>query len=243
MTGDQKLEYSEVALADDYLWQAFDALTASGNRERLGIARPPADKTGNERALHVLANAQLAWQKRLSFTRTSILFSALGVEAAANLYLRSTLDDKDVEALDRLRTPDKLLVAPRVAGHGEVFPRDQHPMGDVIHLFTLRNHLVHPKVGSVKVGRSGALTGKRGYEDFNPQRAAAFLIAGADVLARLAGLLDEPRLFGPMARRVAEERDLLRSAAKGWRDKLPDPPMGLYEMVMRQRAQQGRQTP
>jgi len=172
-----------------------------------------------------------AWQQRLSFARTSVLFSALAVEAGANFYMAVALADTDLKALEKLPPPDKLLVAPRLAGHGQLFEADREPMGLVVRLFKLRNRLMHPKVGTVTVG-GARLTGKEGYEDFNPKTAADFVVAVEQVLGALAKAGAPESLHGATCVTVADHAESIRKAARGWTEALPVEQKTLAELLV-----------
>jgi hypothetical protein len=202
---------------------------ASGNPGRLGIRSPTSKRpeATRERAAQTVA----AWNRRLTFARTSVLFSALAAEAAANFYIAAALVPADAEALESLSTPRKLLIAPQVGGHGRVFRSGEEPMGRMTRLFKLRNALVHPKVGAIAL-RGDRITGKDGYAGFNPRVAADVLIGTRDVLARLAEVLGQPSLCGATCDVIRGREDDIRRAARGWTEQLPTPPSNLVTMLL-----------
>lgn len=53
------------------------------------------------------------------------------------------LSAAETAAVDRLSTPDKLLLAPRLAGKPDALQRSAAPHQDIVELFKTRNVLVH----------------------------------------------------------------------------------------------------
>lgn len=63
-----------------------------------------------------MARRMTARQQRLTALRSSVLLSALAVEATVNQFLAIVLPPADVRTVDRMKTLDKLIVGPRLAG-------------------------------------------------------------------------------------------------------------------------------
>jgi len=99
----------ETSVAGAYLEQALDALRYSASAERLYREVSDLHKGSLFEGAQHGFNARNA---RLRYLRASVLFSALAAEALANEFLAALLRKREVEALDRLRTPDKLLLGP-----------------------------------------------------------------------------------------------------------------------------------
>jgi len=74
-----------------------------------------------------------------------VLFAALAIEAFANELLAELLEARDLEAVDRLEVPDKLLIGARLATGQSPLSRGAQPLQDVAALVKKRNRLVHPK--------------------------------------------------------------------------------------------------
>jgi hypothetical protein len=169
----------KVTLAADYLGQASEALRAAESPEALY-----RDHFGRrDRWARAIAR-MLALGNRLEYSRTSILFSAVAAEAYVNHFITQEFGAKDAEGLDRLRTVDKYLFAPRLVFGREVFRRDRQPIQRLTELFALRNELMHPK-SAVPVKRENRWIDQDAYERFNPETAAKFLISVAEASLEL----------------------------------------------------------
>jgi hypothetical protein len=213
----------EARLADDFLGQALDAFVATGDATRLGITtrKMPEGGTDRERAVALFARRQAAIGKRLEFARTAVLFTALAVEAAANFYIATMLPE-DAERLDKLKTVDKLLVAPRLASGEALFVTDREPIGQVRRLFQLRNRIVHPKVGK------SAVVGDVGGVDFTPLEAAKCMVAAARVVYTLHETLpDSQRWMGIGSTIILDYEPWLMKTSRKFSDELPKPPTTL----------------
>ena len=110
----EPLTFKEAGLAEHFMWDAFDALMATGDAEKLGITDQLTGTTPYEMAVNAYGQRQQALEKRMGFARAAVLWTALAVEAGANYYIAATLPGDQV-ALDDLKTVNKLLVAPRPA--------------------------------------------------------------------------------------------------------------------------------
>ena len=86
-----------------------------------------------------------AMNRHLHFLRSTLLFAALSAEAFANELLDELLSSADVTAIDRLPTPEKLLIGTRVAAGTSPLSRGAQPMQGLVELFKTRNRLVHPR--------------------------------------------------------------------------------------------------
>jgi hypothetical protein len=216
--GSEALTFEEAGLADHFLMQAFDALMATGDAKQLRIRKQ--DVTGlspYDQAVKAVTDRRIALDRRMEFARAAVLWTALAVEAGANFYIAATLPGD--EALDDLRTVNKLLVAPRLATGEALFETDKEPIGQLRTLFSLRNRIVHPKVGR------HAIVGKKGLADFTPRAAGECLIAAARALSVLARALPED-VQSPKsgAELVLKHEGQLRAISRKWTEGLPQVP-------------------
>jgi hypothetical protein len=172
--------FEEARLPEDLLLEAFNALTATGTARKLGITqREPVRKDMDaDQIISAMAKQRIAVMRRMAYARNSVLFTALAVEAGVNLYIAATLPD-DVQALDDLKTVNRLLVAPKLTTGKPLFEEGREPTGQLRRLFKLRNRIVHPKVGKL------AVAGQQGIADFTPHEAAKCLLAAAMALKTL----------------------------------------------------------
>ena len=211
------LTFDERGLAQKFLMEAFDALLASGDPQKLGITgeEPRGDTLHDKMAAMVTAH-QLAVTARMEFARTAVLSTALGVEAAANYYIAAALPDND--ALEDLKTVNQLLVAPQLATGEAFFATGKEPIGQIRTLFKLRNRIVHPKVGK------HAIVGEAGIADFTPRAAGECLIAAAQTMKILAAALPDSIVLPTSGADLILSRQAeLRAAARQWTEGLPKP--------------------
>lgn len=208
MTG-EKLTINERLLAQDFLHQALDSLLEIGSQH----ADPPsptvpAGPDMKARAMATFANRQRILSDRLSAARTAVLFAAIAVEAAINYYAADSLLPADRKLVDNLKTDQKLLLVPRLAGRGELFADDKDPIGSVRALFALRNRIAHPKVGPKSVAQLNS-------EDFTPAEVCTHLVGAARAIAILTEDQDPDAPPG-FARALADSHERLRDLAKAW---------------------------
>ena len=123
--------------------------------------------------------AMLARGRRLDFARTSILFSAIAAEAYINAFIFDHFLESDRQALDRLRTVDKYMIAPRLLEDGPTFRRGREPLTSLTELFDLRNGLVHPKPELRLRSTETFPVEPRGFDRLNPEVAARMVVAVA----------------------------------------------------------------
>jgi hypothetical protein len=129
-------------------------------------------------------------------------------------------------ALDALAAPDRYIVAPRLVDGTDVFLPDREPLGTIRRLFKLRNRLVHPKVGRLRV-RAGGLVGTSDYEHFNPETAADMAIAVATAMRTIDSLLANNGVksgWDLSFDSVLAGEQILRRAGRTWKEHLPPPP-------------------
>lgn len=201
-----------VSLAGTYLSEAVECLRSCNSAERL--FPPPVldyNAEAEERRNDALVATILAMLKnrRMDHVRNGVLFCALAAEAYINEFLTYHFDGKDRDALERLATPDKYLLAPRLALGSPLFERDQGHGQELAELFAIRHDLVHPKPG-----RGGANVFQLRPEDhkrYTPKRLAAFIETVAEAAVLLyrsrAGELEWP------AHTICEGRRAIRRFA------------------------------
>jgi hypothetical protein len=232
---DQTWDYSEESVTDDYVTQALEALMACGDRTRLGFGVPPpagTEDTPREAAMRMLAQSNIASARRLMYARTAILFTALAAEAQINHFLYLLLPNEHVAAVERLRTPAKYLVGPRMAMGADLFATDAEPMGQIRRLFKLRNALAHPTVQRHRVKPGGFIdTEHPVYRDYNPETAAGFLLAVSQAAVTLAQADGATASLGGFAQRLLALESELREWSRHFRDELPRAPTPLAQLL------------
>jgi hypothetical protein len=168
----------------------LDALRDSASSDRL--YREVSD-LHKDSLLEGLQHGLNALNARMRYLRSSVLFSAMAAEAYANEFLAAFLSAKDLEAVDRLRSSDKLLLGPRLCREQDVLERGAEPHASLTALFDTRNRLIH-----AKPGRFAGYVGQ-GYEEdenlYGPEKAVRFLVA----VAHAAVLLHPLRPDRPFA--------------------------------------------
>jgi hypothetical protein len=226
----EDFEIREEELAGTYLGQALDALNDAGDPRRLY----PDEAFLPERTIaHEALARYLGSTARVDASRTSVLFSALACEAYANRFIALSFGKRDREALDRLPTPDKLLIAPRLASGSALFSVGTEPLQSILRLFQLRNLLVHPKARKVRVQKG---TMRAGHEDYTPATAARYVVAVATV-ARELDRTREAELVDRAAQTLWRERERLLQLGDRLTAALPDlsdkRPPGLQQLMIR----------
>lgn len=219
-----------------YLSQAADALTAASSSEALYVP-PPGYYAGS-----LLEESQIiltAHHRRLSFLRNTVLFSALAAEAYANEFLAQLLIPADADAVDRLKTPDKLLLGPRLAGLDPPLSRGAEPHQQLVKVAKTRDKLVHSRASS-----PSAYAHTVDEEDqllVGPRAASDALYAVAVTMTLLEPLTPVPHVIGP-AGLISEHRIVLDSFMRILGDQINavpgkenPPPIHLLEQ-MRQHA-------
>jgi hypothetical protein len=71
---DREFTFDEVGLAGEYLFQAIDALLATGDRTKLGLDAPRKHQEGRDAWLEAFGRRQKALKQRMAYCRDSILF-------------------------------------------------------------------------------------------------------------------------------------------------------------------------
>lgn len=236
---DEKRQPERRSLAGAYLDQAADALHASGSSDALyGDVRHSAEVVA-----HALSQL-LAPNKRLEFSRTAVLFAAIAAEAYINAFIfePGRFARPDREALDRLPTIDKFVLAPRLAG---ITPmrRGREPITTLKTLFDLRNALVHPKPELMERG-SVISEEPHGFDRFNPEAAAQVIVAVSDAALKLALATKAQADFTALL--FWDGRHKLRAYGRRARTQLPSvtdkPHPDFYSQLTRARRKKRGQT-
>lgn len=180
---DVEWEFREEELAGDFLEQSIEALMNCG-RHRALYRRRTKDELKAQVPRDMLLDMIGAARKRLEFARTSILFATLSAEAVVNEFIfaegkKQGLAAPDLESIDKMSTPDKYVLGVKLVTGESIFHRGSGPGQTITAMFKLRRHLVHPRRRKVKV-KKGNLFSQAGYEDFNPDAAARFIVAVAE---------------------------------------------------------------
>jgi hypothetical protein len=103
-------------------------------------AAPRARETG-----WVLTAQRDTAEQRIRFSRNAMLVAAFAPEAYINEFIAEHFAGKDYEAVEKLSTVDKYVLAPRTALGRDLFPRDREPAQTLRILVRQRDVLVHPK--------------------------------------------------------------------------------------------------
>jgi hypothetical protein len=213
----EPLTFEEAGLAEHFLMEAFNALLATGDAEKLGVTENLTGKTPPQMAIYAWSESNHALAKRMEYARAGVLWTALGVEAAANYYIAAMLPG-DQKALEAMTTVNKLLIAPRLAAGEALFRNGEEPIGQLNTLFTLRNRIVHPKVGKSRI------VGETAMADFTPRAAADCLIAAAHALSILTKALPDNVESRPNdVDVILKHKSGLRKLSRDWTDRLPMP--------------------
>jgi hypothetical protein len=192
--------------AEMYLHRALDEFHRACNAPDLWI---PVDPFHRGSVLEESQQVLNAKNRRLQFLRSSILFSAISAEAFANELINELLGAADVDALDKLGTPEKLLLGvPLATGNQSILTRGAHPMQGVSALIKTRNRLVHPRPqGGIAAWVQDVLP--KDEEVIGPKAAQDGILAVADLVVLCTPLREHPNLHGGTAKAIAANRDLL----------------------------------
>jgi hypothetical protein len=133
------------------------------------------------------------------------------------------LAKKDIEAIDHLPTAEKFVLSPRLILGEAVFGRGREPIQRIRALFKLRDQLVHPKVRRVRV-RKHHLFDRPGFQDYNPESAAQFVVAVSKAAIALSEATDPPGPTDATAQGVLSVSDRLLEMGQNSREKVPPRP-------------------
>lgn len=178
-----------------YLNHAAESLTDAASPRALWR---PADSLHQGGFLERTQRGVDAGNRRLARLKTSVIFSALAVEAYANEFLVATCVRADAAAVDRLPTPEKLILAPRLNGLPTVVQRGREPHQTISRLFKVRNLLVHPSAQGYSALVIDDLT-DRDEADLGPTAAGDYLIAVGHMIFELNTIRSDRRWIGEAA--------------------------------------------
>lgn len=200
--------------AEMYLARALEEFHRSANAPDLWV---PVDAFHRGSLLEGAQAALTARNRRLHFLRSTILFAALAAEAFANELLDELLSSADADALERLPTPEKLLIGARVAAETSPLARGADPMQGLVELFKTRN------VWSTPARRADCRHGCRMYSPLTstpldrPRHAARFsaslapwssVRSYASIRFAMAGLPRRSQGTGAFSNAIRRLRDL-----------------------------------
>lgn len=217
-------EFREEELAADFLSQALDALMKCASPTALYRRRTKAE-VAELKPREILLDMIGASKKRLEYARTAILFTTLAAEAIVNEFIfiegkRTGLSEPDIQAIDKMSTPDKYVLGVQLVSGAALFDRASGPGQAIGALFKLRRHLVHPKRRLVKVKKSN-LFDQAGYDDFNPDAAARFIVAVAEAGEILAKASARPDSDYSFPSSIASRRQAIRELGEMAHENLP----------------------
>lgn len=220
--------------AEMYLSRSLEEFHRSANAPDLWV---PVDAMHRESILESAQAGLTARNRRLHFLRSTILFAALSAEAFANELLGELLMPADADAIDRLPTPEKLLLGIRAAGLEPPLDRGSEPFQSLVLLFSTRNRLVHPRP------QGGLAAWIQDVEDaeeaaLGPRAALRSLMSVAEVSATCNEFRKHPRLHAGLARTIVRFRKLVEGYQALDASIMDVPPRdalgrpGLYDQMM-----------
>lgn len=234
------------AQSSAYLNQAVEALTAASSAPAL-YAEIADYYRGS-----MLESAQQrlsAMNRRLSFLRSAVLFAALSAEAYANEFLEAALPAPDAQALDRLVTPEKLLIGSRLVGVEPPLDRGRLPLQRLFALFEVRNALVHPRrSGAKSISAYSHNVTEQDKELVGPKSATSYIVAVAELTVLLEPYRPGRSVIGEAAM-IVEHRAVLDAHLKVLGDEIlvvPEPdapaPVPLLVQMQRRAAKRARRS-
>ena len=188
-----------------YPARALEEFHRSANAPDLWV---PVDAFHRGSVLEGSQTVMTAMNRRLHFLRSTVLFAAVSAEAFANELLDELLSSADANALDRLPTPEKLLIGTGVAAGTSPLSRGAQPMQGLVELFKTRSRLVHPRplgglaawIRDVQPSDESAI---------GPVAARRAILSVADAVVVCTELREHPILHGGIAKTIVEHRALL----------------------------------
>ncbi len=189
-----------------YLLRALQEFHHSANPPDLWV---PVDALHRGSILEGPQEAMNAYNRRLHFLRSTVLFAALSAEAFANELLDELLSPADFEALDKLPTPDKLLVGTQLAAAGKSpLERGAQPLQDLTLLCKTRNRLVHARP------QGGIAAWDRDVEEadetaIGPKAALTAILRVSETVNVCTELRAHPILHGGLAKTILRHRGIL----------------------------------
>jgi hypothetical protein len=125
--------------------------------------------------------------------RRCTLMAAMAAEAYANAFLALALKPAEAAAVDRVPTPAKFVLGPRLAVGSSRLETGSGPLQTVSGLFKRRNHIVHAHPQRVPVHSYGLRS--------DPKLCARSLVAVAECVRELNECLEETEFMGPVEHR------------------------------------------
>jgi hypothetical protein len=126
-----------------------------------------------------------ALNRRLGYLRSAVLFAGVAAEAYANEFLAGAAPTY-AGPLDRLPTPDKLLIGSRLAGVEPPLELGRLPLQRLVRLAEVRNALVHPRRdGKNSVSAFVHNVMDRDLQLVGPRVTSELIVAVAEVIVRL----------------------------------------------------------
>jgi hypothetical protein len=193
--------------AEMYLMRALEEFHHSANAPDLWT---PVTGPLRDSLLESAQAVGTATNRRLHFLRGTVLFAALAVEAFANELLAELLEARDLEAVDRLEVPDKLVIRTRLATGQPPLSRGAQPLQDVAALVKKRNRLVHPKpqngiaawIQDVEAADEDAI---------GPRAAATAVLRVSETMVLCTELRQYPHLHAGTAKTILNHRAMLEA--------------------------------
>ena len=186
-----------------YLRDASRALRDCGSAPAL-YAGWRAEDRGGAAAGYAYRDAP---QRRIEFSRTSILFASFAAEAFVNEFLAKRLGGNYTSEMERMRTIDKYVQLVPTISPSITIVRGRQPGQGLARLFRVRNHLVHPKSNAAP---KDAIT---------PPLAADCLVAASEAARMLTTDLGETNIYALLFSKYAH---IVRKYARHSLDHLPD---------------------
>jgi hypothetical protein len=189
-----------------YLHRALQEFHHSANPPDLWV---PVDALHRGSILEAPQAVMNAYNRRLHFLRSTVLFAALAAEAFTNELLDELFSPADFNALDKLPTPDKLLIGTQLARAGESrLERGAQPLQDLTLLFKTRNRLVHARP------QGGIAAWDRDVEEADelavgPKAALTAILRVAETMTMCNELRAHPILHDGLAKMILRHRGLL----------------------------------
>lgn len=189
-----------------YLHRSLQEFHHSANPPDLWV---PVDALHRDSIFEASQAIMNAYNRRLHFLRSTVLFAALAAEAFANELLDELLSRADFDALDKLPTPDKLLIGTQLVCAGtSPLKRGAQPLQDLTLLFKTRNRLVHarPQGGIAAWDRDVEETDELA---IGPKAALTAILRVAEAVTICNELRAHPILHGGLAKMILHHRELL----------------------------------
>lgn len=192
-----------------YLMRALEEFHHSANAPDLWT---PVSGPLRDSLLESAQAVGTAKNRRLQFLRGTVLFAAIAIEAFANELLVELLEPRDVEAVDRLEVPDKLLIGTRLATGQSPLSRGAQPLQVVATLVKKRNRLVHAKPLN---GIAAWVQDVEASDELviGPKAAATAILRVSETMVLCTELRQYPNMHAGAAKTILDHRALLEAHA------------------------------